>query len=232
MQAGTRFTGTAVTTREQTRRFFDSIAGRYDRVYAPSSAESRARMMRVTSELLPASRLLDLGVGTGRELSSLLDAGHAVVGLDLSREMLARCARRARPIPLVQADLWDTLPFESGSFDAVLALHGTLAHPPTDGAPNSLSAEVARVLTRGGLLVLEVPLPRWVEEDRTGDDEREISRIDDARAVVTDRVTGAAIQARLYRTAEWREALSSRFSVRKTLEEGDELFLVAAKRWP
>jgi SAM-dependent methyltransferase len=216
--------------REQSRRFFDSIAGRYDRVYAPSSAESRARMARVTSELLPASRLLDLGVGTGRELSSLLDAGHTVVGLDVSAEMLARCARRARPVPLVQADLWDTLPFESGTFDAVIALHGTLAHPPSDSAPRSLSLEVARVLAEAGLFVFEVPLPRWVDGGLAGDEERDLRRVGDARAVVTDCATGAAIETRLFGAREWRDALSSRFAVRKALEERDELLLVAAKR--
>jgi SAM-dependent methyltransferase len=186
-------------------------------------------MARVTGELLPGSRVLDLGVGTGRELSSLLDAGHTVVGLDLSSEMLVRSSRRARPVPLVLADLWDTLPFESGTFDAAIALHGTLAHPPSKEALHAFSLEVARVLARGGRLVFEVPLPRWVDREE-GDDEREVRRVNEACAVVTDGATGAAIEARLYGVAEWRDALSSRFAVQKALEEGDELFVVAAKR--
>jgi SAM-dependent methyltransferase len=218
-----------VTTREQARRFFDSIAGRYDRVYAPSSPESRERMRRVTGELRPASRVLDLGVGTGRELSSLQDGGHSVVGLDVSPEMLARSARRARPVPLVLADLWDTLPFESATFDAVIALHGTLAHPPSDAAPRALSVEVARVLASGGLFILEVPLPGWINGDRAEDSERRFRRLDTARAVLTDGATGAAIEARLFESAEWQDALSPQFRVRRALEERDELFLVGLR---
>jgi len=107
--------------------FFDAIARRYDRTYGRSRAESTASLARVLALLAPRSHVLDLGVGTGRELPALLDAGHDPVGLDASREMLALCARRARPIPLVLGDLWERLPWEDASFDAVLALHGTLA---------------------------------------------------------------------------------------------------------
>ncbi len=152
-----------MSSSDPSRRFFDAIARRYDRVYAPGAAESRARMGRVLASLPSASKILDLGVGTGRELPSLLDAGHEVVGLDLSPEMLAVCARRARPIAVVLADLWERLPFADGAFDAVLALHGTLS--PTrspEAAITGVAIEAARVLRVGGVFVAEVPcFPKW-----------------------------------------------------------------------
>jgi hypothetical protein len=52
----------------------------------------------------------------------------------------------------------------------------------------------------------------------------------DAQATVTDRATGATIDARLYAAAEWQTVLFSCFDVSRALEEGNELFLVAAKR--
>jgi len=223
-----------MTTREEARAFFDSIAGRYDRVYAPPREESQARMARVLAELAPGSRILDLGVGTGRELSSLLDAGHLVTGVDLSPEMLARCARRSRPVPLVEADLWGALPFAPGSFDAVLALHGTLAHPPSKGAPRALAAEVARVLAARGVFLVEVPLPAWIDDaasepSRGQGDDRRVSRIDATRSRVTDGATGAFIEAWLFPPDEWREALSSSLTVERAIEERTELFLLARR---
>jgi len=92
-------------------RFFDAIAPRYDRVYARAAAELAQSLDRLLPLLAPRSRIADLGVGTGRELPRLLDAGHEVVGLDASERMLAECARRARRIALVRADLWERLPW-------------------------------------------------------------------------------------------------------------------------
>jgi SAM-dependent methyltransferase len=213
-----------VTTRDEARAFFDAIAGRYDRVYAPSSLESRVRLERVLRELPARCRVLDLGVGTGRELSMLLDAGHAVTGVDLSPEMLARCARRTRPVPLVLADLWGELPFDAASFDAVIALHGTLAHPPSQDALVPFAREVARVLRTRGAFVMEVPLPSWA--DSAGE---EVRRHGKGRATFTDGATGATIEACLFEASEWREALGAHLDVSSGLEERGELFLTAVK---
>jgi SAM-dependent methyltransferase len=106
-----------------------------------------------------------LGIGTGRELPALLDAGHDVLGLDLSAAMIDECRRRSRTVRIVRADFWEPLPFPDGAFDAVLALHGTLAHPPgTTEAPFvALGRELARVLTPGGLFVAEVPAAEAID---------------------------------------------------------------------
>jgi SAM-dependent methyltransferase len=179
---------------------------------------------RVLRELPARSRVLDLGVGTGRELSALLDAGHAVTGVDLSPEMLARCARRTRPIPLVLADLWGELPFDAASFDAVVSLHGTLAHPPSREALEPFARQVARMLRTGGVFVMEVPLPSWV--DSAGDDVR---RHGEGRATFTDSATGVTIEACLFEPSEWRVALGGHLHVSNGVEEGGELFLTAVK---
>jgi SAM-dependent methyltransferase len=217
-----------MTTRDQSRAFFDSIARRYDRVYSPGRDESTARMSRVLAELSPRSRVLDIGVGTGRELSFLQDAGHTVTGVDLSPEMLSRCALRSRPIPLIEANLWDALPFEAEAFDAALALHGTLAHPPNEPALRTLAVEVARVLAPGGVFVIEVPLAAWA--DTAGrDEERAVERLASGRAVITDAATGATIEAWLFGVEDWRAAVSPSLTVTRATEDRSELFLVAKK---
>jgi ubiquinone/menaquinone biosynthesis C-methylase UbiE len=131
-----------------TRAFYDAIAGRYDRVYA-ARVDGKARLAEVCRALAPTSRTLVLGVGTGRELSTLCDAGHAPTGLDFSERMLEKAARRGRPVPLVQGDFWAPLPFARRSFDGAVALHGTLAHSPSDDAVRGLARELSRVLVPG-----------------------------------------------------------------------------------
>jgi SAM-dependent methyltransferase len=209
------------------RAFFDAIAGRYERSYAPSAEESRARMTRVLAELPPApARVLDLGVGTGRELSALLDAGHEPTGVDVSAEMLARCARRARPVALVEADFWAPLPFPDASFDAAVALHGTLAHPPAEASLPALAAELARVVRAGGALVIEVPAPAWL--DGSGHDER-LRRTGPASAVYVDPATGATIETRLLSHDEWQAALAPGWTARVDAQREVE-WLVVARR--
>jgi SAM-dependent methyltransferase len=139
------------------KAFFDAIASRYDREYALSGALSRERLARVLSEIAGRRRVLVLGLGTGRELPALLDAGHEVTGLELSREMIALCNKRSRNVPIVEGDFYSPLSFADDSFDAALALHGTLAHPPDATAHARLAKELARVLVRDGVLVAEVP---------------------------------------------------------------------------
>jgi SAM-dependent methyltransferase len=214
---------------DATRRFFDAIARRYDRAYAPDRETSRRKLARMLEVLPPRARLLDLGVGTGRELSALLDAGHSPTGLDLSAEMLEICGRRSRPVPLVQADFWQPLPFADGSFDAVLALHGTLAHPPDEGAPARLQAEIGRVLDDPGIFVAEAPSPEWVSGlsnvgSRVGD--FQLRRTGPSSCMHDDLVAGVGLEARLLSAEEWSQVFASWRDVRVEASP-TELFIVA-----
>ena len=139
------------------KAFFDAIARRYDRDFALSGDVSRARLAAMLDAIAGKRRVLSLGIGTGRELPALLDAGHEVQGIELSEAMIAECNKRSRTAPIVQGDFYERLPFPDGSFDAVIALHGTLAHPPSEGAHERLAVEIARVLAPDGAFYAEVP---------------------------------------------------------------------------
>jgi SAM-dependent methyltransferase len=199
----------------EARRFFDAIASRYDRVFARDSRELREHMTRVLA-VLPKTPcdVLDLGVGTGAELPALLDAGHRVVGVDVSDEMLALCNKRARPIRCVRADFWQLLPLPDASFDAVIALFGSLAHAPSKEALPAIAREVARVLRDGGVFFAEVPTAEWAAAHPAFEDEK----------------TGAKIEITAFPADAWRAALAD-FSVTTTEREG-ELEVVARLRSP
>jgi SAM-dependent methyltransferase len=218
-----------------TARFFDRIAGRYERSYALSARESRRRMGRALAELPPApARVLDLGVGTGRELPALLDAGYAPTGIDVSREMLERCARRARPVPLVHGDFYEPLPFPVAFFDAAVALHGSLAHPPDASATARLASELARVVRPGGMWLSEMPTPAWLdtveaEGAAEGGHGRRVRRTGPETCVYEDEVLGVSIGARLPSEAGWREALGVLWEARFVPVSAVEWMVVARR---
>jgi phosphatidylethanolamine/phosphatidyl-N-methylethanolamine N-methyltransferase len=131
------------------RRSYRVLAPVYD--YAVRSALARARV-RSLARLQRRTRgeVLVAGIGTGLDLP-LLPPMHRYVGVDLTREMLARAVARrgALDIGFVEGDA-QALPFAEASFDSAV-MHLILAVVPQ---PARCLAEVARVLRPGGRVLL------------------------------------------------------------------------------
>jgi SAM-dependent methyltransferase len=95
-------------------------------------------------------RVLDLGCRSGALTRHFLDS-NSVVGLDVDAAALEKAA--ALGIEPVQADVEEPLPFEDGTFDAVVA--GELFEHLR--FPDALVAEIRRVLRPSGVLAGSVP---------------------------------------------------------------------------
>ena len=95
-------------------------------------------------------RVLDLGCRSGALTQHFL-GGNSVVGLDIDAAALEKAATLG--IQPVQANVEEPLPFEDGSFDAVVA--GELFEHLQ--FPDALVAEIGRVLRPGGVLAGSVP---------------------------------------------------------------------------
>ena len=94
--------------------------------------------------------VLDLGCRSGALTKHFLE-GNSVVGLDVDAAALEKAA--ALGIEPVEANVEEPLPFEEATFDAVVA--GELFEHLQ--FPDSLVAEIRRVLRPGGTLVGSVP---------------------------------------------------------------------------
>ena len=95
----------------------------------------------------PGERILDLGCGEGSLTEKIVAAGATVVGVDVSREMIAAARARGLDARLIDAE---QLPFER-EFDAVFsnaALHWVRDH-------DAMLAGVRRALKPGGRFVAE-----------------------------------------------------------------------------
>ena len=99
-------------------------------------------------------RLLDLGCGTAPLYGRYREQVSAVVAVDWPSSL-----HEARHVD-VWADLGDPLPFRAGSVDTVIS-SDVLEHLPT---PERAMAEIARVLSPGGHLVLNTPFLYRVHE--------------------------------------------------------------------
>lgn len=130
----------------------------YARVLAPFHGEEEARWetaaLREMLALAQDDRILDLGCGWGRHLGLLRDAGHDVVGLDLSLPLLRRARAGEGAAPRVAGDM-QALPFRDGAFDVVLNLATSLGLFLDDAPAIRVLAGVRHVLAPGGRLLLE-----------------------------------------------------------------------------
>lgn len=103
---------------------------------------------------LPQGSALDAACGTGRHARHLVEAGHDVVGIDLTPEMLHRAREAVPEAVLLEADLVD-IPAADGQFGLVVC-GLALSHVADLSAAIT---ELGRVLVSGGRLVVSVLHP-------------------------------------------------------------------------
>ena len=130
---------------------FDGQAARFER--APVQSDPGAlRSLVAAADFPDDSLVLDAGCGPGLVAQALLEAGHRVVGVDLSEAMIARARARC-------ADFGDRSAFElrplgtmdgAGRFDGAISRY--VLHHVED--PAGFAADQVRLVRPGGILVL------------------------------------------------------------------------------
>ncbi|GGK91382.1 class I SAM-dependent methyltransferase [Mangrovihabitans endophyticus] len=104
---------------------FDQLAELYQGEHSTNPHQT-ALVGRIGSLIGPGSAVLDLGCGTGVPTARMLtEAGHRVVGVDVSEGMLKLARRQVPGAEFVHANIVD-LPDEQGPFDAVTAFFSLL----------------------------------------------------------------------------------------------------------
>jgi SAM-dependent methyltransferase len=101
----------------------------------------------------PGERILDLATGTGWTSRSVARRGATVVGVDIAADLLdaARASAEAEGLPIeYQLGDAETLPFDSGTFDAVVSTCGIMFASRQEAA----ARELARVCRPGGRIAL------------------------------------------------------------------------------
>ena len=136
---------------EDLQAVYDRIADHFaqTREYAWPEVES---FISDEADRSGLDRALDLGCGNGRHAQALAEAGASVVGLDVSRGLLAaarsRAAERGFDVDLLHGDA-SRLPLADDQFSQVVYV-ATLHHLPTREARRGSLSEMGRVLDTDG----------------------------------------------------------------------------------
>ena len=149
---------------------FDRAASYYDetRGFPPGVETPIAALIAQAGNLGIASRVLEIGVGTGRIGLPVSRHIETYYGIDLAVPMLnqLRAKQHSEPIYVTQADA-TLLPFARSTFDAAISVHVLHLIPNWQAAVT----EIARVLRPGAPLLL-----CW----NAGDDPPQVKKLWDA----------------------------------------------------
>ncbi len=139
-----------LANRAADQNWADSVAGDMERHYSPG--RTWEALARTALPLLETGDVLDIASGDGVLAELLSPHSKRYVCIDTSTRVVAAAGERLRRFPNVEVREGDmhALPFKDGSFDLVVLMHAlTYAAKPAQAV-----AEAARVLRRGGRLLL------------------------------------------------------------------------------
>ena len=126
----------------------------YESLFVPALFEQWTAQVADAAGIQPGQRVLDVACGTGvlaRHVARRIGTSGTVTGLDPSPGMLAVADRHAPAVDWRRGTA-ESLPFDAGSFDAVVSQFGLMFF--TDRA--QAVREMMRVLTPGGRLAVAV----------------------------------------------------------------------------
>ncbi|MEO8342513.1 MAG: methyltransferase domain-containing protein [Gallionella sp.] len=153
--------------RNSDRVFAGSIPQLYEQYLVPLIFEPYAADLAKRLASRRPARVLEIAAGTGvvtRQLAQALPSGTSIVATDLNQPMLDHAAAvgTSRPVEWRQADAMQ-LPFQDGTFDAVVCQFGVMFFPEKSKA----YSEARRVLRPGGVFIFNV----WdrIEENEFAD---------------------------------------------------------------
>ena len=139
-----------LANRAADQNWADSVAGDMERHYSPG--RTWEALARTALPLLAPGDVLDIASGDGVLAELLSPHAKRYICIDTSARVVAAAGERLRRFPNVEVREGDmhALPFKDASFDLVVLMHAlTYSTKPAQAV-----AEAARVLRRGGRLLL------------------------------------------------------------------------------
>ena len=149
---GTRALSVTAVENDFVEGVYEKLASVYDLVFGPTLHPGRLQA-RDRMGIKPGDRILEVGVGTGINLS-LYPKGCRITGIDLSTPMLEKARERALRQGLGDARLLEMdaarITFEDDSFDVVYAPYLVSVVPD----PVQVVREMRRVCRPGGKIII------------------------------------------------------------------------------
>lgn len=139
--------------------FPESVARTYDADHGGSDPALIRQTVEVLYELAEGKPALEFAIGTGRIALPLSERGCPVVGIELSKSMVAELRRKetGNPIQVAIGDM--TMTRVSGEYSLVFLLFNTIDNLITQEAQIACFRNAAEHLSPGGRFLIETQVP-------------------------------------------------------------------------
>jgi cyclopropane fatty-acyl-phospholipid synthase-like methyltransferase len=139
------------------RKGYDIIAQRY--MGARDQFVNNRYLLNFNSRLKPGSSILDLGCGSGKPIDRfLVNRGHKVIGVDISKKQIKLAKRNVPEARYVVKDI-SSLHKEEYNVDAVISFY-TILHISRDNH-QELFYIINSFLPEGGLILVTMASSEW-----------------------------------------------------------------------
>lgn len=139
--------------------FTEDVAKTYDIDHGNTDPASIRRTVDVLSQLAGDGEILEFAIGTGRLALPLVDRGHAVKGIELSRPMVAEL-RKKETNKTIEVTIGDMKSVRvSGEFSLVVLAFNTIDNLVTQDDQVACFRNAAAHLRPGGRFVVETLVP-------------------------------------------------------------------------
>lgn len=149
---------------------YDTIASVYDELMSETDYDKWADYISMLLEKnhCPGKKVLDIGCGTGNITIPLSKKGYSMTGMDLSEPMLKeaeeKCQAQKQKIDWIRRDITEELPFEEGTFDAVISTFDVFSHLIDPEDLQFLLQNIKDILSEDGILIFDIQTPYKLRE--------------------------------------------------------------------
>jgi ubiquinone/menaquinone biosynthesis C-methylase UbiE len=148
---------------EEAAHSLDAFFASFDEQFRGNRAEIKERLKVYLPYVIglkqPLDKVIDLGCGRGEWLELLKDTGQPATGVDSNTVLAQQC--RVRGLDAIEAELHQYLKEQPDNSASVITGFHIVEHLPIEKLVTVLN-ETMRVLSPGGVLIVETPNPRNV----------------------------------------------------------------------
>ncbi len=118
-------------------------------------SQTQRQLQFLKKHLISNGYVLDLACGTGRHSIPLTQQGYAMVGMDVSANLLKIAKKRWSKLEVVRGDM-RFLPFKAHAFAVVISMDTSFGYLPSEKDDLVSLTEIHRTMSKNGVMVLDV----------------------------------------------------------------------------